>query len=113
MRLTRELLQMANLTFLEKRKLGEALGMSGGYVLDFSNQTISEFVRDSVGKNIYDATYAYESGSKANRLRAFWNQEPNHIVAKLLADLLSCARNISDTVDVELFQRSAQRRRCR
>lgn len=30
--------------------------------------------------------------SKANRLRAFWAQEPNHLVGKLVADLLAYSR---------------------
>ncbi len=62
--------------------------MGSGYVLDFFNSTFRECIFDSVGKNIYDDKYAKASGSKANRLRAFWAEEPNHIVGKLLSDLL-------------------------
>jgi hypothetical protein len=47
---------------------------------------------DSVDINIYDAKYENGSGSKANRLRAFWTIEPNHVVYKLLADLLQFVR---------------------
>jgi len=83
---------MSDLTFMEKRNLEKQFQMGGGYVLDFSNRTISEFVADSTGRNIYDAKYAYSSGSKANRLRAFWTQEPNHIVGKLIADLIEYSR---------------------
>jgi hypothetical protein len=79
---------MANLTFPEKSRLEKLLGMKTGYVLDFWNSTFREFVFDSVGKNIFDAKYNRDSGSKANRLRAFWAEEPNHLVGKLLADLL-------------------------
>ncbi|WP_437606311.1 hypothetical protein WMF20_35725 [Sorangium sp. So ce834] len=79
---------MADLTFIEKTKLEKLLGMGGGYVLDFSNRTLEEFVRQSVRKNIYDEVYNYASGSKANRIRAFWDREPNSVVGKLLADLL-------------------------
>src|SRR5205814_3230077 len=43
------------------------------------------------GKNIFDPKYNNASGSKANRLRAFWKLEPNHIVGKLLADLIAYA----------------------
>jgi hypothetical protein len=52
---------MSNLTYVEKRKLGQFLGMSSGYVLDFSNRTFAEFVRESTGRNIYDSTYDYAS----------------------------------------------------
>ena len=79
---------MSDLTYIEKSKFEKLFGMGSGYVLDFSNRTFSEFVLDSTGKDIYSSRYEYESGSKANRLRAFWNQEPNHVVGKLISDLL-------------------------
>jgi len=79
---------MSDLSSLEKMKLEKLFGMSSGYVLDFSNRTFAEFVAESTGRDIYDTKYDYASGSKANRLRAFWDQEPNHVVGKLLADLL-------------------------
>jgi hypothetical protein len=79
---------MSNLTAAEKRKLERLLGMESGYVLEFSNRTFSEFVLDSTGREIYDGKYDYSSGSKANRLRGFWNEEPNGVVAKLIGDLL-------------------------
>lgn len=79
---------MSDLTGMEKRKLERLFDMASGYVLDFSNRTFEEFVLDSTGRGIYDDKYSYASGSKANRLRGFWNEEPNHTVAKLLGDLL-------------------------
>lgn len=75
---------MSDLTVIEKRKLERALGMSSGYVLNFSNRTFSEFFLDSVGINIYDDKYNYGSGSKANRMRAFWDKESNYLVGKVL-----------------------------
>ena len=79
---------MANLSPLEKHKFEKFFGMETGYVLDFSNRTFREFILDSVGIDIYDDKYNYWSGSKANRLRAFWNLEQDAIVGKLLMDLL-------------------------
>lgn len=81
---------MADLSFAEKHKLEKLFGMGGGYVLNFSNRTFGEFVFDSTGKQVYDdaRTYAREGDSKANRLRAFWKIEPNHVVGKLIADLV-------------------------
>jgi len=61
---------MSDLTFVEKRKFEQLLGMETGYVLDFTNRSFAEFVLDSTGRNIYDSRYDYASGSKANRLRA-------------------------------------------
>lgn len=83
---------MSDLTFLEKTKLEKLFQMGGGYVLDFSNRTLAEFVAESTGRDIYDAKYEYASGSKANRLRAFWAQEPNHLVGKLVSELLEYCR---------------------
>jgi len=79
---------MSNLTHLEKRKFEKLLGMETGYVLGFSNRTFAEFVTDSTGGNIYDSCFHYGSGSKANRLRAFWQQEDNGVVGKLMSDIL-------------------------
>ena len=81
---------MSDLTNIEKRQFEKLLGMSGGYVLNFSNRTFDEFVIDSTGLSIMDEKYNQASGSKAHRLRAFWSVEPNHVVARLLQDLLQC-----------------------
>jgi len=80
---------MSDLTAAEKRKLERAFGMASGYVLDFSNRTFEEFILDSVGIEIYDEKYEYDSGSKANRMRALWRIEPNHVVGKVLGDILN------------------------
>ncbi|MGH8611006.1 MAG: abortive infection family protein [Gammaproteobacteria bacterium] len=86
---------MSDLTFIEKAKLENLFQMGGGYVLDFSNRTLAEFVAESTGRDIYDRKYDYASGSKANRLRAFWAQEPNHLVGKLVHDLLEYCRPVA------------------
>lgn len=75
---------MSDLTTIEKRKLERALGMGSGYVLNFSNRTFAEFFLDTFGIDIYDDKYDYGSGSKANRLRAFWEQESNYLVGRAL-----------------------------
>lgn len=80
---------MADLTQIEKRKLERALGMGSGYVLNFSNNTFYEFFLDYCGINIYDDKYNYSSGSKANRMRAFWELETNYLVAKALGILFA------------------------
>jgi hypothetical protein len=80
---------MSDLNNQEKRKLERLFAMGSGYVFDFSNRTFAEFVEDTVGRNIYDAKYSYGSGSKANRLRGFWSEEPNHLTARLVRELIS------------------------
>lgn len=79
---------MSDLTNTEKRKFERLLVMGSGYVLNFSNRTFEEFILDSTGRSICDARYEYGSGSKANRLRAFWNTESNPVVGKLMGDML-------------------------
>lgn len=83
---------MSDLTNTEKRKFEKLFGMSSGYVLDFSNRTFDDFVVDSTGLSILEEKYNKDSGSKANRLRAFWSLEQNQVVAKLLMDLMQCVR---------------------
>ena len=78
---------MSDLTAIEKRKLERTLGMESGYVLNFSNRTFAEFFLDSFGIDVYDAKYDRASGSKANRMRAFWDVESNFLVGRAL-DLL-------------------------
>jgi len=63
---------MSSLTHIEKQKLERKLGMEGGYVLNFSNRTFEEFFREVVGVQIYESRFDLGSGSKANRMRAFW-----------------------------------------
>src|SRR5437879_2224354 len=100
---------MSDLTFLEKSRLEKMFDMGGGYVLDFSNRTLAEFVAESTGRDIYDAKYNYASGSKANRLRAFWATEANHVVGKLITDLLDYCRSIATSSDPDPLLADCQR----
>ncbi|MBE9200386.1 MULTISPECIES: hypothetical protein [unclassified Nodularia (in: cyanobacteria)] len=79
---------MSDLTSIEKIKLEKILEMGSGYVLDFGNRTFQEFILENQNIDIYDEKYNYQSGSKANRLRAFWKEEANPIVGELLEKLL-------------------------
>jgi hypothetical protein len=79
---------MADLSGAEKRKLEKLFGMSGGYVLDFTNRTFEEFVHEHTGRNIYEPVYMIGSGSKANCLRGFWAHESNHLIGKLIGAMI-------------------------
>src|ERR1700682_5193173 len=92
---------MSDLTLNEKYRLQKLFEMGSGYVLGFSNRTFQEFVLGSTGKNIFEDTYNNSSGSKANRLRAFWHREPNYITGKLLNALLDYSK--SNKGSSELF----------
>src|ERR1044071_8409431 len=95
---------MANLSYSEKRNLEPLFSMSGGYVLDFSTRQFNEFVFDSTGKSIEEEKYNAGSGSKANRLRAFWAVEPDHLVGKLITDLIAYATPAqANDADTSLF----------
>lgn len=83
---------MSDLTRKERSALEAFLGMSSGYVLNFSDRTYAQFFAEEVGRNIDDPRFRIESGSKAWRMRAFWTQEDNWVVAKCLAGLLEVAR---------------------
>ncbi len=77
---------MANLDPNTKLKLESILDMSGGYVLDFTNDAFADFVESSLGFDPY-MKYSGEL-SKARLLRLLWAEEPMASVAKLSLDLL-------------------------
>lgn len=79
---------MADLSSIDKLKFEKLFDMGTGYVIDFSNRTFSEFILENTGIDISNAKYNYGSGSKANRLRAFWQKEEDHTVGQLLLKLL-------------------------
>ena len=62
--------------------------MGGGYVLNFSDRTLGEFFQDDIGINIFDQKYNYASGSKANRLRRFWQVADDAIVGRCIDKLV-------------------------
>ena len=74
--------------------------MKTGYVLDFSDRTFAEFVSDATGRNIFDERYNYASGSKANRLRAFWQKEDNVTVGKLMSEVLNYSEQAGPLAEV-------------
>jgi hypothetical protein len=83
---------MSDLTSSEKRKLERLLEMEFGHLLNFSRRTMAEFVEEHTGRDVFDNAYPLpqaSTGSKASRLRAFWEVEPNHLVGKLIAALIA------------------------
>jgi hypothetical protein len=62
--------------------------MGGGYVLDFSDRTFSEFFEEPTRRDIDAAIYRERGTSKANRLRGFWAVEGNHLVGKVIQALI-------------------------
>jgi Restriction endonuclease len=79
---------MSGFTHLEKQKLERELGMASGYVLQFSHRTFEEFFREVVGVEIFDEKFNQGSGSKANRMRAFWKTASDQQLQRCCAGLL-------------------------
>lgn len=61
--------------------------------MDFSDTTFQQFVHDAVEKDISDEKYKVTGTSKANRLRTFWDLEPNNTVGNLLYELVLFAKD--------------------
>ena len=80
---------MSTLTTVDKRQLEDLFEMGGGRVLDFTNSTFAQFFRDTARVEVYAPSYAFNGESKANRLRAFWEIEPDQTVGKVISELLA------------------------
>src|ERR1700722_10539952 len=79
---------MASLATNEKQVLEKLFQMGSGYVLNFSDRTFGEFFRDDIGVEIYDNKFNYASGSKANRMRGFWQSADDALVGKSIEKLI-------------------------
>jgi len=79
---------MADLNRREKLKLEKFFEMEGGYVLDFSNRTLSNFIFETLNIELYSDNFAEFGDSKANRIRAIWQKESNYKVGKLISEML-------------------------
>ena len=79
---------MSDLTSIERRKLEKLFRMEGGYVLNFSDRTFSEFFEENSRIDIDAATYRERGTSKANRMRCFWSIAGNNVVGKVIESLI-------------------------
>lgn len=78
---------MSSLTDSEKRYLEKLLNMNTGYVLDYTDATFAEFFKRH-NIDIHSKKYQIYGTSKAKKLRAFWDQEPDAVVAPVLSEML-------------------------
>ena len=76
---------MATINFDEKLLMEDVFQMQQGSVLDFSNRTFGEFMKDVVS---YDVYTKYPGLSKAKIIRAFIDDESDAYVGKFLARLI-------------------------
>lgn len=84
---------MANLSTNDKQLLEKLFQMGQGFVLNFSDRRLGEFFRNDIGINIYDEKYNYASGSKANRIRGFWQVAPDLLVGNSIIKLIEYIEN--------------------
>lgn len=84
---------MATLRTNDRQLLEKLFQMRSGYVLSFSDRTMEEFFRDDIGVNIFDEKYNYATGSKANRMRGFWQVADDAVVGKSIDSLLEYIDN--------------------
>jgi len=92
---------MSSLTDVEKRYLERLLGMQGGFVMDYSDPSFGEFFkRHEIA--IHGQKYQTYGTSKAKKMRAFWEQEPDALVGRVLSEMLD-----SYEADCELNGRKA------
>ncbi|GAA6162621.1 hypothetical protein NBRC116590_03250 [Pelagimonas sp. KU-00592-HH] len=78
---------MSSLTDIEKRYLERLLQMGSGYVLDYSDVTYGAFF-NKYSIDIHGPEYQVYGTSKAKKMRAFWDLEPDATVGKVLAEML-------------------------
>ena len=76
---------IAEISSIERCKLEPLVRMSGGYVLDFTDRTFSEFFEEHTRRGIDAAVYRERGNSKANCLRGFSTVEGKHKNRKILS----------------------------
>lgn len=77
---------MADIQIRDRIILEKFLQMESGYVLDFSDRTLRDYVGEITGYDIADPKYG--EGSKAKRMREFWRIEDNETISNLIKDLV-------------------------
>lgn len=78
---------MPNIRTLDMKLVDDLFEMGGGYVLDFSDRTMSSFFAEELNVDIDDPIYREEGTSKAKRLRCFLNKVDLKTTVKTLRAL--------------------------
>ena len=78
---------MSSINVSEQRYIEKVLNMGTGYVLDFTDATFGAFFKRH-GIEIHGNKYRTYGTSKAKKMRAFWEQEPDGLVAGVLSEML-------------------------
>ena len=78
---------MSSLTTADKQYLEAILDMGRGFVLDLSDNTFGEFF-STYSVDIHSERYQKYGTSKAKKMRAFWEKEPDSLVGPVLSGML-------------------------
>ena len=79
--------RIPNIRSIDMLFLDELFEMRGGYVLNFSDRTMSRFFAEELDVDIDDSTYAENGGSKGKRLRCFLQKVDTPTVVRTLKAL--------------------------
>ena len=87
---------MSSLTAADKQYIERVLDMGGGYVLNFTDATFAQFF---IGFNvdIHGIGYQTYGASKAKKMRAFWEKEPDVLVGPVLSEMLDAYEALCDS----------------
>lgn len=91
---------MARLKHYQRDLIKELFSDEPGYVLDFNNRTFAEFFEDHFEINIYADAFSEKGTSKFNRLLAFIDLSPPHLVVEALI-LLWKRKNAERDAEIE------------
>jgi hypothetical protein len=92
---------MSSLSIVDRHNLEKYFEMSGGWVLNFSDDRFGEFVLEVVNLNIHDDRYTIIGTSKAKKLRAFWRAESDFTVGQLILALIAYKECLTLVPDAE------------
>ncbi|SHF39946.1 Abortive infection C-terminus [Ruegeria intermedia] len=98
---------MAKLKHYQRDQIRDWFCPKPGYVLNFSNKTFAEFFDDHFEINIYSDAFSEKGTSKFNRLLAFIELSPPHLVIELL-NLLWKQKNSERDDEIERATQALQ-----
>ena len=87
---------MSSLTAADKLYLERVLDMGGGYVLNFTDATFGQFF-NSYDIDIDGPGYRTYGRSKAKKMRAFWEKEPDILVGHVLSEMFDAYEVLCDS----------------
>lgn len=100
---------MSTLKETEKQYLERILDMPSGYVLNYTDATFAQFFK-RFNIDIHSQRYQTYGTSKAKKLRAFWEQESDAVVGRVLSEMLDSYETLCDlhgkSVETNIFQKA-------